>query len=184
MNEKISKTYNRLSIASRALALLFVIHYVFGSYEYFSPVTPFVNFLSSNGIEWLPQLGVIPTSDNLMEYLAYHSLTACFYTSFFLIPIGVFSELSDRYKHDSWAELKAARNKEYEDSLISCGKLLDIQIDQGSFFSNAKVLIKTEKAIFNCFGSIENVDLEQEIQRRGNVIYLSDNGENKEFRLV
>lgn len=183
MNEKLSKTYNRLSIASRGFALLFIVYYLSGNVEY-SPVIPFVNYMSSIGIEWMPQLNVMPTTDNLIEYLAYHSLTASFYVAFFMIPVGVFSELSDRYKHGSWTELRAARNKEYEESLVSCGKLLDVQIDQGGFFSNAKILIKTEKAIFNCFGSIERVDLEQEIKRRGNVIYLSDNGKNKEFRLV
>ena len=104
------------------------------------------------------------------------------------ILASFFSTLSQRYTFNDWDEFRKHNSDEdaklLKESYKPCGKVVDIEVQRGGFFSNDRVTLKTEDAIYNCVGRVSEIRKGSDVKRQYNDLIVIDDGKEKRLELL
>lgn len=165
-------------MASNLMGSIVILLFWFGKLNYYLPhlIIEFFypNFNPREGE------GVFILLHDLFDFI----ISTMIYMLPFVIIAAVFDELSYRYKFNSWGDMRKARENDYKDSFKDCGKVVNIDLDEGGFLSNRHVTIKTDKAIYRCIGTITKVKIGSKVRSQNGDLLVIDNGCEKRLSLA
>lgn len=96
----------------------------------------------------------------------------------------IFIYLSRRFQFNSFSEMKAHDEREWENSFTDCGNIIDINHDESGIFKSPHVTIKTTNSVYRGIGRIGNVTIGSPLRMQGDDLIVIDNGVEKRLSIV
>lgn len=178
MNEDLSNIYLYLFRANWLVSWAVIVSFWFG-YLNFYPLDLLMKFLNPT-FNPSENTVIFPFLYKLLDW----TISTMLYIFPFLVVGAGLNELSQRYKFNSWDAMKKAKEIKYQATFKDCGKVIDIDLDEGGFLTSRRVTIKTESKIYRCLGSVSEVKIGSKVRRQFGNLLVIDNEKEKRLPLV